>query len=258
MLSKYKVHFKERFYLTIMILISLSFYTYFFYLAKSNPFLNSFIKEIVFRYFLYYIIFMVSVRLISQIILIGYLRGNAVKITSKQFPEIYSLIEEYSSLLGLNKTPITYVLQGNGILNAFATRFIASNYIVLYSDVLETAYTEGKGAVEFIIGHELGHVKRKHISLIRSILLAPAYFIPFLSKAYYRACEFTCDNIGSTLSPQGAKNGLLILAAGKELYNKVNVEEYIKESKADKGFITWLSEIFSSHPHLAKRLEAIL
>jgi len=81
-----------------------------------------------------------------------------------------------------------YVLQGDGVLNAFATRFARKNFVVIYSDIFEMAYQEEKDAVSFIIGHELGHLKRRHVSNWRLFLTLPARFIPLLYKAYSRAC----------------------------------------------------------------------
>lgn len=72
--------------------------------------------------------------------------------------------------------------------------------------------------------------------------------------AYYRACEYTCDEIGNALNSKGTINGLLILAAGKNLYNKVNVKEFIIQDKVEYSFWKWFAEKLSSHPTLSKRI----
>ena len=154
-------------------------------------------------------------------ILVGYLKGNAIKITENQFPDIYKIVAKQSEQLGLSKIPDVYILQAGGLLNAFATRFMGRNYVVIYSDIVEEAYENNLESVEFVIGHELGHIKRKHIT--KQLLLLPSIFIPFLNQAYSRACEYTCDNIGAALSPKGVLNGLILLSSGKRLYSKVNV-----------------------------------
>jgi Zn-dependent protease with chaperone function len=77
-----------------------------------------------------------------------------------------------------------------------------------------------------------------------------------LNRAYSRACEYSCDWIGAQLSPVGASKGLLILASGTELFKKINVNCYLIDSKEDRGFSTWLHDIFSTHPSLSKRVEA--
>ncbi len=191
---------------------------------------------------------------ISSGILVGHIKGNAVKITKTQFPDIYAILEKYCEKLKID-IPSSYILQSDGVLNAFATKFIGRNYVVIYSEILELAYEKGQEALEFVIAHELGHVKRNHMT--KKLLLFPSVIIPFLASAYSRACEYTCDNIGKSLSPIGAINGLLILAAGKQLYQKVNAEEYIKNEQYETSFWKWFAEKVSSHPHLPKRLSNI-
>lgn len=193
----------------------------------------------------------------AHIRLIGHLKGNAIEITKDQLPEVYKIIENQSQILKLNEVPTMYILQGNGVLNAFAARFLRTNYVILYSDVLEIAFTEGVEAVEFIIAHELGHIKRNHIGLFKKLLLLPSLSVPLLRYAYLRACEYTCDNIGFALSPGGASKGLLILAAGKNLYKKVDLEAYVRNANNVSGFASWIAEICSTHPHLTKRLQNI-
>lgn len=74
------------------------------------------------------------------------------------------------------------------------------------------------------------------MSLLKKLLLLPSLFVPILRFAYSRACEYTCDNIGFSLSLEGAWKGLLILASGKSLYKKVNIEAYIRNANNAKGF----------------------
>jgi len=189
-------------------------------------------------------------------ILIGFLKGNAIKLNKNQFPDIYQIAVNQSELLGLAKVPSVYIMQSGGVLNAFAARFLGRNYIVLYSEIVETAYEQDKAILEFIIGHELGHIKHNH--MIKSLLLWPSYLIPFLGAAYSRACEYTCDNIGHALCPSGVKGGLLVMASGKSIYKRVNLKEFMKQDYTEDGFWKWFAEKVASHPNLTKRLAAFV
>ena len=82
----------------------------------------------------------------------------------------------------------------------------------------------------------------------------PSYLIPFLGSAYSRACEYTCDNIGYALCPSGVKSGLLVLASGKTIYKRVNLNEFTKQDRTEDGFWKWFAEKVASHPNLTKRL----
>lgn len=245
-IMEFKVHPKEKIYFILCVSINLIFYLICIGLAVI----------ISLSTFIFYALLLVGINLLLSMIFLGYLRGNAIKVNQHQFPELFEIAQKHSIKLGLSTPPSVYIIQGDGIINAFAVKYIGRNYVVLYSAVVAAAYEQGMPALEFIIGHELGHIKRGHTG-IKSILLLPAKFIPALGNAYSRACEYTCDNIGYALCPQGAQKGILILAAGKELYKRVNVTELIDSFNQEQGFAVWYSEIFLTHPHLIKRLKAL-
>lgn len=196
------------------------------------------------------------VLLVLQGLMIGEIRCNGVKVTAKQFPELYEKTVRMSQMLGLKQVPDVYVVQAGGVLNALTTKFLSRNFVIMFSDVLEIGYKEGDKVVEFILGHELVHIYRKHVQ--HRMFLLPGMFTPFLGKAYSRACEYTCDKISAHLQPAGAVQGLLVLAAGKELYKKVNPLEFVAQAQNESGFWTWLAEIFSTHPSLFNRVSEVI
>lgn len=235
--EKNLVKSSEKVYFTISLIISIIFY----------------LILLISIVGIFYVLLFVFFGLITQGLFIGYLRGNAIIINEKQFSEVYEIAQKLTIKLGLNKMPDIYVTQSGGMLNAFATKFLSKHFVVIYSDVLELAYKEGREALEFIVCHEFTHIKRNHVQ--KHMFIFPATVIPFLSQAYSRACEYTCDAISSYLCPQGAVKGLLVLAAGKNLYKNVDVYEFINNSNRNSGFWTWFAEIFQTHPHLYRRLE---
>lgn len=249
----YQVNSKENVYFYIRMVASLGIY----YLLVKLIILSFKVTgpQLVSVYMLYFYLFAFVFFLFFRFgILVGHLKGNAIKLGKNQFPDIFQIVQKQSELLGLKTAPNVYILQSGGVLNAFATRFLGRNYIVLYSEIVETAYEQDKTILEFIIGHELGHIRQNH--MIKGLLLWPSYFIPFLGAAYSRACEYTCDNIGYALCPSGVKGGLLVLASGKTIYKKVNLNEFLKQDYSEDGFWKWFAEKVSSHPNLTKRLAA--
>ena len=152
--------------------------------------------------------------LFAQSGLIAYIKGNAVRITPQQYPDLYDKLAACCGRLGMGEVPETFLLHGNGAFNAFATRFLGRHFLVLYSDVVD-ALAERPGALNFYLGHELGHVHRGHLAW-RPLLL-PASFLPLLGQAYSRACESTCDNYGAACCEDldDAVRGLCALAAGE-------------------------------------------
>jgi Zn-dependent protease with chaperone function len=179
-----------------------------------------------------------------------------VRVSEKQFPLLHRLATTHARKLGLKKVPTVYVMESGGLLNAFATRFLGRDFVIVYSDVLELALAQGEAAVGFIMGHELAHVWRGHLK--HHWLTLPGRLFPYLGAAYSRACEYTCDRIGAFCQPEGAISGLLILAAGKELHAHVDVKEYAAQAVSDQGYWIRRAEVISSHPLLPKRVAALL
>jgi Zn-dependent protease with chaperone function len=190
-------------------------------------------------------------------IMMGSLRGNAVHVTPRQLPRVHEIAKRHAATLGLKKLPEIFVLQSNGMLNAFATRFLGRNFVVLFSDVLSMAEARGENAVGFIVAHELAHLKRGHLQR-RWLTLPARVLIPYLGPAYSRACEYTCDSFAAHCQPDGAVDGLLVLAAGRELYRDVDAKEYAKQVETQKGFFVNRAELMATHPHLPKRVAALL
>jgi Zn-dependent protease with chaperone function len=184
-------------------------------------------------------------------LMIGHIKQNAVKVTEKQFPEVYQKVREYSETLKLKQLPEIYIMQEGGMLNALATRFLSRDFVIIYSDILELAYQQGEDAVNFIIAHEMAHIKRGHLTKKKFIILGE--FIPFLGLAYSRACETTCDNYAAYLTNNNPAAGMLVLISGKKLYKNVNVDELLLQTQ-NYGFWSWFAEICSTHPNLTRRI----
>jgi len=187
--------------------------------------------------------------------LTGTLKGNCIRVSERQLPQVYHATEAISAQLGIEQPPV-YVLQSGGALNAFATRFLMKDYIVLYSDVVEMAYEQGPEALNFVIAHELAHIARKHVR--HAWLIKPAAMIPLLPQAYYRACEYSCDLIAAHCAPKGAVGGLMALSAGKKLRHHVDASVYAAQVNTENSFWVWLAELFATHPNLPKRVDAVM
>jgi len=240
------VHPKEKIYFAVCLLVSLLIYAVLGMIVLSG---SSAAGPIIF-----YIVIIVIVVFIAHGLFLGQVRGNGVRVSRRQFPELMTMADDHSRRLNM-ETPDIFVLQAGGLLNAFATRFLGRNFVILFSDVLALATQKGERAVSFVLAHELGHVKRKHMT--RRAFLYPAMVFPFLGGAYSRACEYTCDRFGNALEPEGSVDGLLVLAAGRDLYTQVNSVEFSNQRETETGFFVSFAEILSTHPNLPKRVAAL-
>jgi Zn-dependent protease with chaperone function len=189
--------------------------------------------------------------------LISYLKGSAVKISPSQFPDLYKQLEFCCRKLNITEIPETFILHADGAFNAFATRFLGRNFVVLFSDVVD-ALNDNKNALNFYIGHELGHIHRSH--LLWAPVLFPAMLFPLLGAAYSRAREYTCDNYGYVCcpSPQDAIHGLAALSAGAKRWKDLNIQSYVSQSEVTGGFWMSFNELIADYPWLVKRMARIV
>jgi Zn-dependent protease with chaperone function len=242
------VNARERWLYAAMVVVSVLVYGGLIAAGLANP-------EVAASIVVYGIVFSL-LGLFAHGLALGRIRGNAVRVSERQFPQLHRLAASHARRLGLKRVPDIYVLESGGLLNAFATRFLGRDFVILYADVLELALAQGEAAVSFILGHELAHVWRGHLK--HRWLTTPGRLFPYLGPAYSRACEYTCDRIGAFCQPDGAITGLLVLAAGKQLHAHVDVKEYAAQAVSDQGFWVRRAEVISSHPLLPKRIAALL
>lgn len=242
------VNSRERVLYGIMVVLSLAVYGGLVMWGLSQPETGA--------SFLVYAVIIPLIGWFAHGVALGGVRGNGVRVSEKQFPQLHRLTVAHAKRLQLKEVPAVYVLQSGGILNAFATRFSGRDFVIINSDVLELALDQGEAAVGFIVGHELAHLWRGHLR--HRWLTMPARILPYLGSAYSRACEYTCDRIGAACQPDGAITGLLVLAAGKQLHPHVDVREFAAQVQKDQGFFIKRAELMSSHPLLPKRVAALL
>jgi len=205
---------------------------------------------------LLYVLAFFIIYLFSHSAFISYLKGTAVEINSEQFPDLHKQYLACCERLEIKEPPRAYLLAADGMLNALATRFLGRHYIVLYSSIVD-ALESDKDALNFYIGHELGHIRRNHIG--KAPLLVFATWLPLVGAAYSRACEYTCDLHGLRCcnSLRSATNAVAVLAAGVEQWKRMNVDQYIRQTQESSGFWMSLHELNGSYPWLTKRMARV-
>lgn len=202
---------------------------------------------------LLYAVFVVVFFFAVHLTFVAHVRGSGVRLGRDQFPELHARVCELAARMGIERIPEVYLMQAGGTLNALATRFLGSNIVVLFSDLLE-ACGESAGARDMIIAHELGHIRAGHLRW--HWFLLPAKLVPFLGASLSRAREYTCDRYGLAGADEreGALLGLSILAAGGTHGPRINRQALVRQrASLNTGWMT-LGEWLSSHPPLAKRL----
>ncbi|HEY6513853.1 MAG TPA: M48 family metalloprotease [Burkholderiaceae bacterium] len=189
--------------------------------------------------------------------LIAHIKGNGVALSEAQFPDLHAQFVACCEQLQMAERPQAYVMYGNGSLNAFATRFLRSQYVVLLSDVADAMRHHPDG-VRFYIGHELGHLRMKHLSW--QFLRWPVLWLPLVGAAYSRARESTCDRHGAACSssPDNAARAIAALAAGGRRWQQLDVAAYLEQARQTSGFWMSFHELTSAYPWLTKRVWRVM
>jgi Zn-dependent protease with chaperone function len=185
--------------------------------------------------------------LFAQSALIARIKGNSVELSETQFPDLYAHFCACCDRLKMPERPKAYVVAGNGSLNAFATRFLGLQYVVLLSDVIDAMDRHGEG-VHFYMGHELGHLRLRHLS--GHLLRWPVLWLPLLGAAYSRAKENSCDRHGLACctSAASAAHALAALSAGAKRWAKLDAGSYLRQSAGTNGFWMSFHELVAGYP----------
>ena len=187
-------------------------------------------------------------------------RSRAIKITENNFPEVYYNIAKYSHKLGLKRVPEAFLIQQNGVMNAFSAFIVRKQYIEIDSDLFEIAYREYNDleSINFIIAHELAHIKYKHATFYYNLFIMFSTVLPIIGSTASRAREYSCDRLAQKVTGNNGVEAMFSLFAGKHLYKKIDVHDYINNSNDIKGFFVWCNNLVSSHPILPKRIRALV
>src|SRR5918998_4194664 len=183
-------------------------------------------------------------------------RGSAVKLSPRQFPDIYDVKDDFARKLNLRRDPEIYLTSGNGALNAFAASTFGYDFVVIHSELFSNTYEKNKDALAFIVGHELGHLRLGHTRLWYQLSTAYVDRIPLLAGFLSRAREFSCDRHGAYLAPQG-EEGLVLLTAGRYVYKQVDVDELLEQARRFRGFWPVMAQLPQSHPFSVRRLRVL-
>jgi len=197
----------------------------------------------------------VIIYLFAQSAFISHIKGTGVKVSAEQYPDVYRHLQQGCQKLGLDAVPDGYVLRTN-TFNALATRFLGRSFVVLYAEVLD-ALQDHPDSIAFYVGHELGHLKRRHLQW--HLVLLPASVLPLLGAGYRRAQEYTCDRHGLACSPNlaVAQMGLLAIGTSGSRLGSTSVASYMAQVEATRSFWMSFHELIGDYPWLTKRVAEI-
>ncbi len=192
--------------------------------------------------------------------------GTSVKVTDKQFPEIYQLTVDCAAALQI-APPTVYVAPEVGTLSAHTFGTTDDAFIVINGVLVDHL---SPAELKFVIGHECGHIHNNHavyITALYYLMYSANEFVRWIVKpavlalqSWARRAEVTCDRAGLICCRDldSALGALVKLALGSQkLADRIDLDEYLKQLDESQQGAGRVVELAHSHPYLPKRVAAL-
>ncbi len=189
--------------------------------------------------------------------------ANARLVSSESTPEVMQLVGRAKERLQVE--PVQVFIVSNNTLNAYTFGMGSPKTIVLHSSLFQLM---DQDELQFILGHELGHVDLGHTwlnTLIGGMAGIPSTFgaaaiLELAFRSWNRACEFSADRAGvlACNNPSKAITALIKLEAGGDARTEAGIIQAIQRIESENDdLLNSLSELLATHPMIFKRIEQI-
>lgn len=189
---------------------------------------------------------------------------GAQPVTAQTIPQLAELVQTTAVRLQLTDEVQTYVAADRR-LNAYTFGLSNPKVIVLYGGLFQVFDAE---ELQFIIGHEMGHIHFGHTrlnSLLGGMAGIPSPFgaavILYVAFRWWnRACEYTADRAGLVACGRVEKaiSALVKLATGgkaRSAYTQQAALEHLERQDDEPGQL--FAEALSTHPLIANRIQEL-
>ncbi len=209
---------------------------------------------------------------VPMVVILGYfasqsrhraLIAQARQVTPQTAPDLIPLIMTNSARLQVE--PVNVFIVPSNQMNAYTFGMDSPKAIVLYSSLFKIM---DQDELQFILGHEMGHVKLGHTWLNTLVggmagipsSLGAAAIMELAFRWWNRACEYSADRAGvlACSKPNKAISALVKLEAGPVALTQAGMQAAMQHiSTEDDDIMHNIDELIASHPMIAKRIEEI-
>ncbi|HTA38680.1 MAG TPA: M48 family metallopeptidase [Candidatus Acidoferrales bacterium] len=184
------------------------------------------------------------------------IRGNSVRLSEKQFPEVYAILQDHCRRLGMTDVPELFLTAGN--IQPFSVTYSSwrENYIVLHQVLFDIVESKSIDVVSFVLAHELGAIRLNQTAIWNEMLLTYVSAIKWFRYPLERARTYSRDRYGAALSPTGFR-GLLINAVGRRLMDNVDIPDYLEQAFKYRGFWANINAFFEPKPQVFNRINQL-
>ncbi len=191
------------------------------------------------------------------------LLADAQQVTAQSAPELIPIVQQNSARLQVE--PVNIFIVRSNQLNAYTFGMDSPKAIVLYSSLFKIM---DRDEIQFILGHEMGHVKLGHTwlnTLVGGMAgipsgLGAAAIMELAFRWWNRACEYSADRAGVLAcgKPSKAISALVKLEAGTAAITRSGMQAAIQHIETeDNDIVNNLEELLANHPMIAKRVEEV-
>lgn len=193
------------------------------------------------------------------------LLGTCVKVGPRQFSRVDRLARECADTLGI--APPTVYITNSPVLNAGTYGTADDAFIIVHSALVDHVQDE---ELRSVLGHECGHIHNRHVVYLTALhfltrtvgMIAGPFVLPAVTalRAWSRRAEITCDR-ASMLCVRDVRittRAIAKLALGSQkLYEQLDLEVFLEQYEEGQQGVGKLSELFTSHPWIPKRVLAM-
>jgi hypothetical protein len=186
---------------------------------------------------------------------------NAVRLGRDQVPEVFAILERHCRALGV-EPPELYAsaVERVGISASLALGG-GRRIIVLGSDLFAglEKIRDRADVLEFVLAHELGRLALGHASWWDALLLGYLKRIPVLRVPLLTVQAASRDRFAATLSPDVVIRGVLLVAVGGDLLDRVDTAAFVRQVMRDDTppWVAWLGQLGRDEPHLVHRVREL-
>jgi len=174
------------------------------------------------------------------------LTANSVKVTEKQFPDIYEVFKDCGEILDIKKMPKFYITQ-DPQAHSYSTG-AEDTFLVISSALIDMM---NRDELYFIIGHELGHIKSDHVlyhdlanwiknvaSTVGTLTLGIGDVIGkgimTAIVTWIKGSELTADRAGLLCCQDidvATKSLIKTVLGSRKLFSQISIEEYLRQGE---------------------------
>lgn len=186
----------------------------------------------------------------------GGLKGSSIRVSASSFSRFARLMCVASERLG--GTDTTLHVKQDPTMNAFAMGFPSAS-IFIHSGIVEHM---DEAELQFVIGHELGHVVCGHTrwsSILGPLSEIPSPLLGLVFGAWQRRCEYSADRAGLIASQNltAAVTALMKLSGGALATKETSITSFVQQAN-EADLSTQLGRLLQDHPYATDRVKELV